>query len=131
MLKYGFHTMVKCRPCLKDEICPGFALLAYRLPTNRSVLCAMPSARTPFHAGVERAEMAQGDSVAAGAWQGLTRYVSGPVCAHVCAMTRRRQSRSLTLLRVRLPLCESVSVVAPPFTWGAACYHRLNGRLSA
>ena len=27
---------------------------------------AMPSARTPFHAGVERAESAQGDSVTAG-----------------------------------------------------------------
>ena len=46
----------------------------------------MPSARTPFHAGVERAESAQGDSVAAGAWQGLTRYVSGPVCVRMCAL---------------------------------------------
>ena len=30
---------------------------------------------------------------------------------------------------MRFPLCESVSVVAPPFAWGAAYYHRLNGRL--
>ena len=55
--------------CLKDENCPGFVLLAYRLPTKgHEPFGAMPSARTPIHAGVERAESAQGDSVAAGAW---------------------------------------------------------------
>ena len=49
---------------------------------------AMPSARTPFHAGVERAESAQGDSVTAGAWQGLTHYVYGPTGLCVCACVR-------------------------------------------
>ena len=34
----------------------GFALLAGVLPTHEP-FGAMPSARTPFHAGVERAEM--------------------------------------------------------------------------
>ena len=64
--------------------CLGFALLAYCLPSaTHEPFGAMPPARTPFHAGVERAEMAQGDSVAAGAWQGLTRYVSGPVCVRM------------------------------------------------
>ena len=30
------------KACLKDENCLGFALLAYCLPTNRSVLCRRP-----------------------------------------------------------------------------------------
>ena len=51
------------------------------LPTHEP-FGALPSARTPFRAGVERAESAKGDSVAAGAWQGLTHYVSGPACVH-------------------------------------------------
>ena len=55
------------------------------LPTHEP-FGAMPSARTPFHAGVERAESAQGDSVTTGAWQGLTHYVSGPVCVRMCAL---------------------------------------------
>ena len=55
------------------------------LPTHEP-FGAVPSARTPFHAGVVRAESAQGDSVAAGALQGLTRYVSGPVCVRMCAL---------------------------------------------
>ena len=69
---------------LKDEILSRFCSTRV-LPTHER-FGAMPSARTPFHAGVERAESAQGDSVAAGAWQGLTHYVSGPVCVHMCAL---------------------------------------------
>ena len=118
----------------------GFALPTRVLPTHEP-FGALQTARTPFHAGVERAELAQGGSVAACAWQGLTLYVYGPtaraygpvtcVCEHVCAMTCRRQSRSIVALRMRFPLCELVSVVASPFAWGAAYHHRLNGRLAA
>ena len=60
-----------------------FSLIAYPQPFG-----ALPTARVPFHAGVERAESAQGDSVTAGAWQGLTLYVSGPVCVRMCARVR-------------------------------------------
>ena len=68
---------------LKDDILSRFCSRV--LPTHEP-FGAMPSARTPFHAGVERAESAQGDFVTVGAWQGLTHYVSGPVCVRMCAL---------------------------------------------
>ena len=62
-----------------------YSRIAYPVATHEP-FGAMPSARTPFHASVERVESVQGDSFAAGAWQGLTHYVSGPVCVRMCAL---------------------------------------------
>ena len=66
---------------MRDEILSRF-FSTHVSPTHEP-FGALPTARTPFHAGVEHAESAQGVFVAAGAWQGLTHYVYGPVCVRM------------------------------------------------
>ena len=96
------------------EILSGFAVLLYSVLPTHEPFGAMPPARTPLHVGVERAESAQGGSVAAGAWQGLTHYVSGPVCVRMCALCPVDASRAPSLRYACAPPCVSSYQLSRP-----------------